>query len=69
MPLREHLIELRKRVILAAVGMLVGGILGWIVYDPVFGALQDPLLDAAAERGVVASVNFAGLASAMDMMF
>ncbi|MFF1529247.1 twin-arginine translocase subunit TatC [Cellulomonas sp. NPDC058312] len=69
MPLREHLIELRKRVILAAVGMLVGGILGWIVYDPVFGALQDPLLDAAAERGVVASVNFAGLASAMDMKF
>nr|WP_282944335.1 twin-arginine translocase subunit TatC [Cellulomonas endometrii] len=69
MPLREHLIELRKRVVLAVLGMLVGAVLGWIVYDEVFHALQDPLLDAAAERGVVASVNFAGLASAMDMKF
>lgn len=69
MPLREHLIELRKRLVLAALGVVVGGVLGWIVYDPVFRSLQDPLLDAAAERDVVASVNFAGLASAMDMKF
>lgn len=69
MSLREHLIELRKRLVLASIGLVVGGVLGWIVYDPVFGALQDPLLDAAAERGVTASVNFAGVASAMDMKF
>lgn len=69
MPLREHLIELRKRLVLAALGVLVGAVLGWIVYDPVFQSLQDPLLHAAEERGVTASVNFAGLASAMDMKF
>ncbi|HEY0217495.1 MAG TPA: twin-arginine translocase subunit TatC [Cellulomonas sp.] len=69
MPLREHLRELRKRLVLATVGVLVGAVLGWVAYDTVFGALQDPLLDAAAERGVQASVNFAGLASAMDMKF
>lgn len=69
MPLREHLIELRKRLVLAALGVLAGAVLGWIVYDPVFQSLQDPLLHAAEERGVTASVNFAGLASAMDMKF
>jgi sec-independent protein translocase protein TatC len=56
MPLREHLVELRKRLMLAALGVLVGAVLGWMVYDPAFQALQDPLLDAAAERNVVASV-------------
>ncbi|RMI05104.1 twin-arginine translocase subunit TatC [Cellulomonas triticagri] len=69
MPLREHLLELRKRLVLAAIGILLGAVLGWIVYDVVFRALQDPLLDAAAERGISASVNFGGLASAMDMKF
>jgi sec-independent protein translocase protein TatC len=69
MPLREHLIELRKRLVLAALGILVGAVLGWIVYDPVFRALQDPLLSAAADRGVQASVNFSGVATAMDMKF
>ena len=69
MPLREHLIELRKRLVLAVIGVLVGAILGWVVYEWVFSALQDPLLHAAAEHGVVASVNFAGLAAAMDMKF
>lgn len=69
MPLREHLLELRKRLVLAAIGIVLGAVLGWIVYEFVFRSLQDPLLDAAAERGVTASVNFAGLASAMDMKF
>jgi sec-independent protein translocase protein TatC len=69
MPLREHLIELRKRLVLAALGILVGAVLGWIVYEPVFSALQDPLLEAAADRGVQASVNFSGVATAMDMKF
>lgn len=69
MPLREHLVELRKRLVLAALGVLAGAVLGWIVYEPVFQSLQDPLLHAAEERGVTASVNFSGLASAMDMKF
>jgi sec-independent protein translocase protein TatC len=67
MPLREHLLELRKRLFLAACGIVVGGVAGWIVFDPVFAALQEPLLDAAAARGAAASVNFGGLATAFDM--
>ncbi len=67
MPLREHLIELRKRLVLSAVGLVVGAAGGWFLYQPVFEVLQKPLLDAAADRGGNVSVNFAGLASAFDM--
>ena len=67
MPLRAHLIELRKRVFLAACGLVVGGVIGWLLYDPVFEALQKPLLDAAAARGGAVSVNFSGVATAFDM--
>lgn len=67
MPLREHFIELRKRLVLSAAGLVVGAVGGWFLYQPVFETLQRPLLDAAAERGGTVSVNFAGLASAFDM--
>ncbi|WP_169167007.1 twin-arginine translocase subunit TatC [Cellulomonas taurus] len=67
MPLREHLLELRKRLFLAAIGLALGGVAGWFLYQPVFELLQQPLLDAAADRGGNVSVNFAGLATAFDM--
>jgi sec-independent protein translocase protein TatC len=67
MPLREHLRELRKRLFLAACGLAVGAVLGWIMYDPVFRALQQPILATAARRGALVSVNFSGLATAFDM--
>jgi len=67
MPLREHLRELRKRLFLAACGLAVGAVLGWMLYDPVFKSLQQPLLDTAAHRGGFVSVNFSGLATAFDM--
>jgi len=67
MALREHLRELRKRLFLAACGLAVGAVLGWIMYDPVFRALQQPILATAARRGALVSVNFSGLATAFDM--
>ncbi|HYQ74001.1 twin-arginine translocase subunit TatC [Cellulomonas sp.] len=67
MPLREHLLELRKRLFLAAIGLAVGAVVGWFLYEPVFELLQQPLLDTAAGRDGRVSVNFAGLASAFDM--
>lgn len=35
MALGDHLRELRRRVILAVVGILIGAIIGWIFYNPV----------------------------------
>ena len=44
MPLRAHLVELRHRVFLAVLGILVGAVIGWFLYTPVFAgpAAADP---------------------------
>ncbi|GHG52487.1 Sec-independent protein translocase protein TatC [Flavimobilis marinus] len=67
MPLREHLVELRRRLVLAAVGVAAGAVVGWFIYQPIFEVLQEPLLDVAAERGTTVALNFAGAMTALDM--
>jgi sec-independent protein translocase protein TatC len=67
MPLRAHLLELRHRLFLAALGLVVGAVVGWFVYEPMFELLQQPLQDVANERGTVVAINFAGVATSFDM--
>lgn len=67
MPIRAHLAEFRNRVILSVVGIGLGAIGGWFLFTPAFEALQSPLLDVAAASDGAVSVNFAGLATALDM--
>jgi sec-independent protein translocase protein TatC len=67
MPLRAHLREARRRFFLAAVGVLVGAVVGWFLYEPVFEALQRPVLQVAAEHGSLVAINFQGVATAFDM--
>jgi len=67
MPLRAHLAELRNRVIFAALGIALGAVVGWFLFEPVFAALQQPLLDVAARDDNPVTINFAGLATALDM--
>jgi sec-independent protein translocase protein TatC len=67
MPLREHLLELRKRVGRAAIGLLVGAVLGWLLYDQVFQLLQRPVVELQADRGETIGLNFSGVLSAFDM--
>ena len=50
MPLREHLRELRNRLFKAGIALVLGGIAGWFLYDPVYEALQKPIVDAAHAR-------------------
>lgn len=42
MPLIEHIRELRGRVIKAAIGLLLGAILGWIFFNPVWNVMKKP---------------------------
>lgn len=67
MPLREHLREFRNRLILAFAGIGIAAIAGWFLYPRVFAMLQEPVLEAAAAKGMVANINFAGLATALDI--
>lgn len=66
MPLREHLREARRRSLFAALGVLVGAVLGWVIYDPVFAALQAPIL-AVNDEGRTAALNFEGVATSFDI--
>lgn len=67
MPLREHLLEIRKRLFLTAIGLTIGAIAGWFLYDPLLEALQAPLKVASETQGKTIALNFTGLASALDM--
>jgi sec-independent protein translocase protein TatC len=67
MPLAEHFRELRRRLIISVVAIALGAVAGWFLYDPVWKALQQPMLEIAAERGVTAQVNFQSLTSAFNL--
>jgi sec-independent protein translocase protein TatC len=67
MTLAGHLRELRKRVILAAAGIVVAAIAGWIFYPHLFALLQRPLLDVDQETADLVSITFTGVASAFSL--
>ena len=67
MPLREHLLEIRKRLFLVSCGLVVGAIGGWFLYEPLLAALQAPLEAAAAAQNKVINLNYSGMATALDM--
>lgn len=66
MPLADHLREVRRRLIEIGVGVLVGSVLGWLLYERIIGLLLMPLAQAVA-RGKVAQINFASLGAALDL--
>ncbi|MGN6744185.1 MAG: twin-arginine translocase subunit TatC [Amnibacterium sp.] len=69
MPLVQHLIELRKRLMRAALGVLVGGVAGWFLNDVVLNALRNPLVAVSGKGRGLAAINFTGITSAFDVKF
>jgi sec-independent protein translocase protein TatC len=67
MPLREHLLELRKRVGRAVLGLLLGGVAGWFLYPTVFQILQAPVTRLQEDRGLLIGLNFGGVLAGFDM--
>ncbi len=65
MALREHLRELRNRLFKATLGLLLGAVGGWFLYDPVLEALSAPLFEL--ERQELLSVNFGTVAQPFDL--
>jgi len=49
MPLREHLRELRRRLMKAGLAIIVGAVVGWFCYDWLFVKLQQPLNHAGGK--------------------
>lgn len=67
MTLPEHLAELRKRLLLSALGIAAGTVVGWIYSEPVFSWLQKPFLATQRHSSALMSITFSGVASAFDM--
>jgi sec-independent protein translocase protein TatC len=66
MPLLEHLRELKNRLIKAAIGVAVGAVGGWFLYDPILRELEKPVENIAHQTGGLSSVNFSTIASPFD---
>lgn len=52
MPLLAHLEELRRRIILSVVGVLVGFLSCWSLADRIFGLMQQPIIHALRNHGL-----------------
>ena len=61
MSLGDHLRELRRRFVIAAVAIAVGSVIGWVEYDRLFTAIMAPLRKVAAERHGLVNINFGGI--------
>ena len=66
MRLVEHLRELRRRLLLALLGVLVMAVPSWFVYPQVFEVLQAPI-EAINDAGLTAALTFTTPAAAFDM--
>lgn len=67
MPLKEHLRELRNRLIVSGVGLLLGSVIGFIVYQPFFSALIDPV-HRLSDEGRIVTVSFSAVGQPFDIM-
>ncbi len=67
MSLGSHLKELRVRLSWSAGFLVVGTVIGWYLFEPVFKLLQAPLLEVTEARGIEAVVNFGTVVSAFDL--
>jgi sec-independent protein translocase protein TatC len=67
MTLGQHLIELRRRLFIAAIGILLCSVAGWFVSDFIWDALRVPILEIAHAEHRDALINYSDLASAFDI--
>jgi sec-independent protein translocase protein TatC len=69
MSLGQHLVELRKRIMFAAIGLIVGMTVAFFITDPIIHLITEPLRVVAAEQGDEAKVElmFSTVTSAFDL--
>jgi sec-independent protein translocase protein TatC len=65
MSLGEHLVELRRRLTIAGLGILVGGIVGWMLAEPAWDALRIPILEIAKDHA--ATINYDSITGAFSI--
>ncbi|MFW6188104.1 MAG: twin-arginine translocase subunit TatC, partial [Actinomycetota bacterium] len=68
MALREHLRELRNRLITAAVATVLGMVAGLFLYEPFMRFIQRPIEALNEQTGREAVINFSGVGSSFNNM-
>jgi sec-independent protein translocase protein TatC len=69
MSLGEHLVELRKRIMFAAIAILLGAVAGWLVSGFVWDALRAPVTEIVNAQFRHAQINYPDITSAFDLKF
>ncbi|MBM7410865.1 sec-independent protein translocase protein TatC [Clavibacter michiganensis] len=67
MSLVQHLLELKKRLFIAGVAIILAMVVGWFLSSFVLEALRQPIETINAEQGRNASLNFPTITSAFDL--
>ena len=67
MSLGQHLLELRKRLFLAAAGILIGAIAGWFLSGFVWDGLREPIYAIVRAQNRNAQINYPDITSAFDL--
>lgn len=65
MTLVEHLRELRRRLVVSVLALVAGAVVGWFLFDTVFGLVKDPFLALRAEHSLDAKLTFSGIPDAL----
>lgn len=66
MTLAEHLVELRRRLGVIGISIVLAAVGGWFLADPVWAALSEPVLEIAKERDRDADINYTSVTEAFD---
>jgi sec-independent protein translocase protein TatC len=66
MSLGDHLLELRRRLGVIGLSIVVAAIGGWFLADPVWEALSSPVMDIARERNRDSDINYTSVTEAFD---
>lgn len=67
MSLGGHLRELRKRIYISALAIVLGAVLGWFFSDAILAMLREPIYAIAASQNRVATLNYDAITSAFDL--
>lgn len=68
MSLGAHLVELRKRLLIAVLALLVGMVLAFLVADPIIHFITEPIRIISEKRGDdFSALNFPTVTAAFDM--
>jgi sec-independent protein translocase protein TatC len=67
MSLGQHLLELRKRLFIAGIAVVLAAVIGWFLSDYILNALRNPILAVGRDQGRNATLNYQTITSAFDL--